>query len=151
MSDAFNSLSRDHGFRGSRRPFAARGAPFNSLSRDHQIKLAEPEIAWVDFQLPLSGSLEIEINSGDIVYVTFQLPLSGSRDHLSSSIKKLQHKLSYPFNSLSRDHKGLYSSDIVVDEINFQLPLSGSQYFCPGSHDVGSRAPSAFNSLSRDH
>ena len=148
---AFNSLSRDHPSP-RRRPWAPSLLSTPSLGITSHVvekleryalleRLSTPSLGITDrlcqsaesvqdhgagFQLPLSGSLGIEIKPGrgrqlttfnslsrdhcmssswvrKYEFCCFQLPLSGSRDH--QALKRSNQTAQHPFNSLSRDHR----------------------------------------------
>jgi len=79
-------------------------AAFNSLSRDHAIGLqAISLVPSLIFQLPLSGSLVVQLREHEIC-------------------------VDCAFNSLSRDHIEDFNREFVKGQLEavFQLPLSGS-------------------------
>ena len=141
---------------------------FNSLSRDHEYKGVEvDDDGYAFFQLPLSGSPP---NTGVLrsakTLRIFQLPLSGSpiaqraiqrivdkAFQLPLSGSQVSGRVTYSvwlntFNSLSRDHTLLIVSTTRARPKPLSTPSLGIT--CQRCLDLSPRS-SPFNSLSRDH
>ena len=120
--------------------------PFNSLSRDHMVVREGPETPWfLDFQLPLSGSLRLIPDSHLYGPHNFQLPLSGSHDGARS-----KSRCGSPFNSLSRDHELRNPvSPILALDNELSTPSLGITFRWVAKEDACEKC--TFNSLSRDH
>ena len=112
-----------------------------SPESDNVIKLSTPSLGittqeammaltFFSFQLPLSGSrVEFDETGKPVLNLTFN---SLSRDHFRIAPESCCLTAELAFNSLSRDHALLQASALLfqherrVEEVDFQLPLSGS-------------------------